>query len=483
MKKKIFSILLILCMLMTPAVLAEKAVQDASANEEVVEQYTADMQKYIIKLYAKTLSANYYYGIEDEELLYAVVCDMIDNGKLDLNSAIRAMVKTLGDEYAEFYSPEEFKATTEDIAGEFSGIGVTISENKDGIVVLDVIENGPAYKAGMLPYDCIVGVDGVDTRGKSSAEVRELVVGEKGSEVRVTILRAGKEIELVCVRDTVTVSQLESDMINEKTAYIKLLQFTSSSPDEMKKIVDDLVAKKVKNVVLDLRDNPGGDLYCAIDMANIFISAGDIAELRYKDSSNNVMLKSNNYNAPKFKMLVLVNEHSASASEFLAMALQSRGTAKVLGVKTYGKGSMQSVVNAVGGAGLKYTVGEFYSFKGQRVHTIGITPDIVVENDYIKVDESQFEKIDFDLIAANPRDEKNVLALEQRLEVFGYLPEADGIYDDATTDAVARFQAALGYSVTGEASIYEYVFLNDYNYENIKTVIDNQMEAAIKYFN
>ncbi len=480
MKNKILSILLILCMLMTPHAMA--ADENASAQEDAVSLYSADMQKQIIKLYAKTLAANYYYGIEDEELLYSVICNIIEEGKLDLNSAIRAMVETLGDDYAEFYSPEEYKAMTEDIAGEFSGIGVTISENSDGVIVLSVFENGPAYKAGMMAYDYIVGVNGTDMRGKSSAEVRELIVGEKGTEVKVTVLRGEKEIELTCVRDTVEVSQIETEIINDKTAYIKLLQFTSNAPLEMEALVKELQDKKVRNVILDLRDNPGGDLNAAIDIANIFVSAGAIGELRYKNETQNTVIMSKNYNAPRFKMLVLVNEHSASASEFLATAIQSRGAGKVLGVQSYGKGSMQILNNAVGGAGFKYTVGEFYSFDGKRIHTVGVTPDFIVENEYTTVDQSQFAPIDIDAVLENPRSENNILALEERLKVLGYLKEADTVYDAETKDAVARFQAVLGYDVTGEAGIYEYIFLNDYNYEELEIPVDRQMEAAIKYF-
>ncbi len=478
MKRKILSLLLVICIFFAPAVMA----QDTASNE-VVEQYSADMQKYIIKMYAQSLAANYYYGIEDEELLYSVICDVIDEGKLDLNSAIEAMVNTLDDDYAEFYTPDEYQALNEDISGEFSGIGVTISEDKEGVIILSVFEDGPAYKAGMMPYDYIVKVDGVDVRGKSSSDVRELIVGEKGSAVKIGVLRSGKEIELTCVRDTVEVSQVECEMINDKLALITLYQFTSNAPDELSEIVDELRQKKVKNVIFDLRDNPGGDLNAAVEIANIFVSAGDIGEIRYKDSSYNKMLKSNNYNAPRFNMLVLVNENSASASEFLAMAIQSRGAGKVLGVQSYGKGSMQGVYNAVDGAGFKYTVGEFYSFKGQRIHTVGITPDFVVKNEVVDIDASAFEEIDIDKALSEPLYEKNVLALEQRLKALGYLTEADGVYDDATKDAVARIQAVLGYKVTGEVSFYEYVYLKDFNYGEVKTVNDIQMERAIKYFN
>ena len=480
MKKKILSLLLILCMIISPATMA--ADENASAQQEVVSAYSTEMQKYIIKMYAKTLAANYYYGVDDEELLFSVICNIIEEGKLDLNSAIRAMVETLGDEYAEFYSPEEYKLMNEDIAGEFSGIGITIGENSEGVIALSVFEDGPAYKAGMMAYDYIVGVNGEDVRGKSSAEVRELVVGEKGTEVKITVLRGDKEIELICVRDTVKVSQIETEMINDKTAYIKLIQFASNSSAEMETLVKDLQEKKVRNVILDLRDNPGGDINAAIGIANIFVSAGAIAELRYKNKAQNTVVMSKNYNAPRFKMLVLVNENTASASELLATAIQSRGAGKVLGVQSYGKGSMQIVNNAVNGAGFKYTIGEFYSFNGKRVHTVGVTPDFVVENETTHIDQSQFAPIDIDAVLENKHTEENILALEQRLKVLGYLKEADTVYDEKTKDAVARLQAVLGYDITGEAGFYEYVFLKDYNYDDIEISVDKQLETAIKYF-
>ena len=479
MKRKILSLFLIICMLFTPLALAQE-VETASNNEAIVSDYSAEMQKYIIKMYAKTIAANYYYGIDDEELLYAVICDVIEKGGFDLNSAIRAMVEVLGDEYADFYTPEEFAALIDDVSGSFSGIGVTISENKDGLVILDVLEGGPAYKAGMMAYDIIIGVDGKDVRGQSSSQVRDLVVGEKGTQVTVRVLRNGQELDLVCVRDIVAVSQVESGMITDKIAYIRLLQVTSNSPEEVQAIVDELREKNVKKVIFDLRDNPGGDMEAAAALANIFISAGDLVEMRFRNEADNYMVKSTNYNAPKFDMIVLVNENTASAGEFLATAIQSRGAGKVLGVQSYGKASFQAVTNAIGGAGFKYTIGEFYSFKGQRIHTIGVTPDFVVENEYVGVDMSQLEPIDMDRVIENPRDERNVLALEQRLKIFGYMDEADGIYDEKTTEAVSRFQAALGYSITGEAGIYEYVFLNDFNYEEISILVDKQLEAAIK---
>lgn len=481
-KNKILALLLAFIMLFSVTALAEEPVKTPEQQQAEAVEYSNYMQKKIVQVYAHSIADNYYYGVEDEELLFAVVCNMIDEGKFSINGILQSMLGALKDDYAAFYTPEEYKAMTEDISGEFSGIGVTILDSEKGVLVLSVIEDGPAYKAGVLANDYIIGVNGQSVVGMSSAQVRDLVVGAVGTEVKVKVLRGNEELELTCVRATVEVSQVESEMINDDTAYIKLLQFTSNSPKEMETLVKDLRAKCVDNVILDLRDNPGGDLQAAIDMANIFISAGKIAELRYKDETQNTFIYSENFHAPNFNMIVLVNENSASASEFLAMAIQSRGAGKILGTKTFGKGSMQSLNRAINGAGFKYTVGEFYSYTGQRINTVGITPDIYVENLVLSVNPDTFQPIDFENIAAGSTDGKMTLALEERLVALGYMETADEVFDDATKDAVSRIQAVLGFEVTGVPKIDLYMFLNDYDYSQLDQVIDLQMEEAIKRF-
>ncbi len=482
---KLIALLVAFIMLFSTGVFAEEAAlsnETAKEQMEEVEFYSKTMQKKIIQVYGHAIADNYYYGIEDEELLFAVICSMIDEGKLDIDKAIKAMVDTLEDDYSEFFTPEEYKSMTEDIAGEFSGVGITISETKNGVLIISVIEGGPAYKAGLMANDYIIAVNGQSTVGMTTSQVRELVVGATGTEVKIKVLRGKEEIEVVCVRDKVEVSQLETEMLNDKTAYIKLIQFTANAPEEMEAYVKKIRSKNVKNVVLDLRDNPGGDLQAAIDIANIFIGAGRIAELRYKDETKNTIVRSTNFHAPNFKMLVLVNEKSASASEFLAMAIQSRGAGKILGTNTYGKGSMQALTGVVTGAGFKYTIGEFYSYKGQRINTIGIKPDIMVENDIVKVDEEAFAKIDLEKVSEGGQNGEMTLALEQRLEALGYMDEADEIFDETTRDAVSRFQAVIGEDITGVPGFYEYLYLNDYNYDELDKVIDNQLQAAINYF-
>jgi len=455
------------------------------ANENTQEQqaimYSNNMLKNMVKVYAHTIADNYYYGIEDEELLFAIICNTIEQGKFDINKALEVMVKTLKDEHAQYYTAEEYKAMTEDISGEFSGIGVTITQNDNGILVLEVFDQSPALKAGIMEGDYITAINGTLVEGMNTAEVRNLIVGKTDSEVKVTLKRGDSSVEVTCIRDTVKVSQIETKMLSDDIAYMKLIQFSKNAPEEVEAYVKELQSKNVKKLVFDLRDNPGGDLEAALEIANIFISAGRIGELRYKDETKNEYLKTTNYHAPRLNIALLVNENSASASELLSMAFQGRRAAKLIGTKTFGKGSMQVLTKFATGAGMKYTIGEFFTVKGERVHTVGITPDILVENEYIPVNEEEFAQIDYDKIEEATTDAQMTLALEQRLGALGYFEEKpDEVFDEATTQAVMRFQTIVGYEPTGVPGFYEYLYLNDYLYD-FDVEVDKQLEAAVEY--
>jgi len=462
-------------------IVAEDVQPDENPMEKV-NQYSNYMLKNMIKVYAHSIADNYYYGIDDDELLFAALCDTIDNnGVFDINRAIKAMIDCLKDEHAEFYTPEEFLAFSESVTGEFTGIGVVIYENDNGIVVLSTIEDSPARAAGILEGDYIVGIDGEDITGKTVTEVRNLIVGKTGSSVVVNIKRGGKVFPVECARAEVKVSQTETKMLSDDISYMRILQFTKTLPKEIEQHLEELKNNKISKLVIDLRNNPGGDLDAALEVANLLIGVGKLAELRYKNPDENKFLYSSNLKAPKLKIAVLVNENSASASEFLATAFQSRKAGKIIGTKTFGKGSMQVLTGLATNGGMKYTIGEFFAVNGERIHTVGITPDIEVFNEAAPVLDENFAPIDYELVEGASENAQMTLALEQRLEVLGYLEEsADEVYDEKTTDAVKRLQNILGYEATGVAGFYEYLYLNDLSYD-FETEKDNQLDVATDY--
>ncbi len=483
MKLKRLASLLLAALLLVSSIpaIAEEGIKSPIEQEQYVEEYSNYMIKSMIRAYSHTIAENYYYGVDDEELLFSVICQGIDNGKIDVNTALKGMISTLKDEHSEYYSPEEYKATYEEVSGEFSGIGVTILSNSKGVVVTSVINNSPALKAGIMAGDYIVSIDGKSTEGLNATQVRTLVVGLNATEVKVGIKRGESLLEFSCARAKVEVPQTESRMLTDDIAYLKLAQFTSGAADEVKEYVDELKQNNIEKLVLDVRNNPGGELESAIKIGEIFIGAGKIGEIRYKDKTKNEVIYSKNYHKPDLDIVLLVNERSASASEFLSAAFQGRKAATLIGEKTYGKGSMQALMKAPTGAGMKYTIGEFFDYKGKRVHTVGITPDIVVENIKKKVDESKFEEIDINKTPEGGKDGSMNLALEQRLSALGYLiGKPDSTYDKETTEAVCELQNTLGYESTGVPGFYEYLYLKDYNYD-FETVEDKQLEEAVNY--
>ncbi len=478
--KKLSSLILALIMLVMPF---SAFAQDAAAEQAQVQEYSNYMIKNAIRTYAHTIANNYYYGINDDELLFSIICQGIDDGKIDINNAVKAMIETLEENYAEFYTPEEYKNLQEDVSGEISGIGVMILQNSKGIVVTSVIDNSPALRAGILAGDYIVAVNGNSTEGLTSNQVRALVVGATGTEVKITVKRGESVIDLTCIRAVVEVSHVTTKMLSDDIAYLKLDQFTQGAVDEVSDYVNTLKKNNTKKLVIDLRNNPGGELESAVKMSQIFLSAGKIGELRYKDKEKNEILYSRNYNAPRFKLVVLVNENSASASEFFSAALKGRKAATIIGTTTLGKGSMQILMRLVTGAGMKFTIGEFFAYDGSRIHETGITPDIVVENEKENVLEENFEEIDIDKVQSGQIDEGLTLALEQRLSALGYFEgEPDGVYDEETTESVRTLQNVLGYENTGVAGFYEFLYLKDLNYD-FEITVDTQLETAVKHLN
>ena len=473
-KTKITALFVAFCMILSSLCVY---AQDTSSV------YTPNQQKSIIKAYAHNIADNFYYGIDDDELLFAVICKAIDEGKVDIEKSIKAMVDVLDDKYSQYYSPEEYNSMVDNFKGEFAGIGVVFSkDSKDGLFTVNsVMENSAALEAGILEGDKIIAINGVEITGYEIENVRNLIIGEENTPVTVRIRRANKEVDLVLTRKKVSVSNISTKMIDEDIAYLEIAQFASNTTNEVKEYVNKIQKDKVKKLIIDVRNNPGGDIDAAVGIANIFASAGLIAQIKSKNNEKPLEIRSDNYNAPKLDIVLIINENSASASEFLAVALKGKLNIKIMGTTSFGKGSIQTLIRTVTGSGIKYTVGEFFSKNGERVHTVGVTPDIEVENEYIPVKEEEFTKIDLGKTDEFGKDGDMTLALEERLDALGYMENApDAVFDEETQTAVRALQALLGYETTGIPGFYEYLFLNDLNYDFDK-VIDRQLEEAISY--
>lgn len=497
MKTKFISLLTALVMALSPTLaLAEDAPAEQAPQAEQTEQaeqadepsangeieLTPYQQKRLVYNMAHTIADSYYYGVSDTNLLFSIICATIENdGVFDVDLALKAMLDNTGDEYAEFYPADAFEEEIEYYGAAFYGLGVVLEPQDGGVVVNSVYTGGSGEEAGLKVGDRIMTVDGVDVSDMLPADVREMIVGEENTAVELTVLRGEQIIPIHAVRRRVTESHSSMEIIDNKIAYITVDSFTGSLPDDFDKYIDELVSAGINDVIIDLRDNGGGDLNAAISVAKKLIPSGLIGTLKeYKDGVVEENIYSENLNAPRFDTLVLVNENTASASEFLAMALQSRGRAKLMGTHTYGKGCMQSLIRTANGSGLKFTTGEYFSPKGERIHTVGLTPDLPVENTKVPIDEASFLMFDFNQLGS----ETSRMAAEQRLNALGLLEDedTDGVFDAKTEVGLRIFQAYCEFEPTGELDLNTALKLTDFEYDDIFKIIDDQYAAALAYF-
>jgi len=294
----------------------------------------------------------------------------------------KGMVKALDDPYTTYFDKEEYAGFTSDSNGEYAGIGVSVSPNKDDntILVVTVFEGTPSYKAGMLPGDKIIKVNGEDVTGDKMDEAVKVMRGEQGTTVDITIYRESetKKIELTLERKIVEVPTVSYKMLQDSIGYIELTQFDGVSYDQFKKAYDALNKAGQKGLILDLRYNPGGRLEIVEKIADLLVPKGPIVYIEYKGEEKKVDMQSD-ANAINIPLVVIVNGYSASASEVLTGAIKDYKVGKVVGTTTYGKGVVQTVIPLGDGSGIKVTTAKYYTPSGVCIHGIGIEPDYVVE--------------------------------------------------------------------------------------------------------
>lgn len=293
--------------------------------------------------------------------------------------SISGMVKALNDPYTFFMTPEEARLFNEDLQGQFGGIGAQLEASDGYLIIVAPLDGSPAQKAGLEAKDIIVKIDGADVSEMSFSTAIDKIRGDKGTTVTLTISRAGKLQDIKIVRDIIVTKSVTYEM-KGNVAYIKMNQFGNDTTDLMNKAVDFANKNSAKSIIIDLRDNPGGYLQSAIDVEGLFIDKGKVAVIeKTKDGTEN---KSKTTLNPKFKdkpIIILVNGGSASSSEIFAGALQDYGRAKLVGVKTFGKGSVQTVNDLKDGSELKVTVAEWLTPNGRQINKKGIEPDIKIE--------------------------------------------------------------------------------------------------------
>ncbi|QSQ10370.1 Carboxy-terminal processing protease CtpA [Koleobacter methoxysyntrophicus] len=306
-------------------------------------------------------------------------------GDVEINrlvtGAIKGAIDSLNDPYSAYFTAEEFKNFMISIQGSFEGIGISVTMDDDGLVrVISPIEDTPGHKAGILPDDKIIQINDIPVKGLTLDEAVSLMRGPKGTKVTLHIKREGIDniLTFEIIRDSIELKTVRHRIIGDDIGYIRITSFDENTSKEFKKSLNELNSKKVRGLILDLRNNPGGLLNECVKVADELIGENLIVYTEDKSGNRTSEYRSgrNKINIP---LVILINKYSASASEIVAGAVQDTKSGVLVGTKTFGKGSVQEPTVFKDGSGLKLTIAKYYLPSGRSIDGIGVEPDIVVE--------------------------------------------------------------------------------------------------------
>jgi carboxyl-terminal processing protease len=327
-----------------------------------------------LDVFAEVLASvenNYVEAIPEEQLVYGAIDGLVS--KLDPHSV--------------FLRPEVYRAMHDEAIGEFDGLGLEVTIEGDALVVVTPVADSPAERAGLHPGDKILSIDGESTRDLTLTDALQRMRGAPGTRVVLEIMREGFQapLKLTLVRDRVRMQSVEWRPLDaaRRIAYVRVKAFQDRTDRALRKALDDARAAfkgELQGLVLDLRNNPGGLLQQAVRVSDLWLTQGVIVSVEGRSRANVEIERAHEKDTePGYPIVILVNKGTASASEIVAGALQDHGRCVLLGSTTFGKGSVQSIIELEDGSGLKLTVARYFTPKHRSIHGHGITPDVVVE--------------------------------------------------------------------------------------------------------
>lgn len=328
----------------------------------------------------KDIDFNLFWDVWDQLKEKYVDKDKLDDKKM-FYGALKGLVESTGDPYTIFMDPKIAKEFSNDLAGTFEGIGAELGKKNDIITIVAPLAGMPAEKAGLQAGDQIYAVDGESTAGLTIDEVVNKIRGPKGTKVTLTIFRKGfeKTEDITIIREMIIVKSVKTKISEDGIFIITITNFNDDTSDLFKQAVAEAVSKNPKGIILDLRNNPGGYLETAIDVASEWIDEGIIVSEQFSQEKKNEYKNRGLARLKNFPTVVLVNQGSASASEIVAGALKDYGKATIVGMKTFGKGSVQTLEDMDDGSSIKITVAKWLTPKGYNINDQGITPDIQID--------------------------------------------------------------------------------------------------------
>lgn len=408
---------------------------DDKVVEVVSPQNPSTDRKEFKKLYDAydELKSNYYNDIDETAVI---------------DGAINGMIEALGDPFSDYLNEQESKQLNESISSSFEGIGAEIRELNGYISVVSPIKNSPAERAGLLPNDLIVAVDGESIQGMSSSEAVLLIRGEKGTTVTLSVRRGemAEPFDVKIERDVIPIETVYAEMLADKIAHIRITSFSEHTYEELEAALDEMEAQGMEGLIMDVRQNPGGRLDTAIDISDLFVEEGkNLFQYEGKGNKPEVYVASGGRKVT-VPVTLVIDDGSASASEILAGALKESANVKLIGMKTYGKGTVQTPKDLPDGSNLKLTTAKWLTPDGNWIHEKGIAPDIEVQYPSY----AMLPFLDPTMEMKEGTVSPAVKTAEEMLDAVGYdTGEIDGLYDEQTTEAVKALQEKLSIETNG----------------------------------
>lgn len=429
------------------------AASDTIQSKQQEKSQIEEMVKFILNNYVGT-------GIDEQTLI---------------DGAMKGMFDTL-DKYSEYYSKEELNSFSEDVSGEYAGIGVRVKENEKFIEILEIFDNSPAKEMDIRVGDMIIEVANHSMEDMTFKEGLRLIKGIPGTTVDIKINRNNEVIKKTVERRIIKMSAVTDMPINEKLSnaeadnirYIKISQFNANVASDMKAALQRAKNQKAEGLLIDLRDNPGGYLDQVVKICQALVPSGPIVHIAYK--SGKVKTYDSTLEKSEFKIVVLVNENSASASEIMTGAIKDSAVGVIVGEKTYGKGVVQKIFKSGPENGFKMTIAEYLTRNKTHINKVGIEPDVKVEVPNFITNNNLSWQLD--------SEGENVIEIENILLYLGYKRDkADNLYDEKTVKAIEKFQEDNELTINGIADFNVQVKLNDKLLENISKK-DIQLESG-----
>lgn len=473
--KRFLCFLLALLMLALPVT----GLAEETAEESIPESYT------VLKAMRAYYENMYQFGITDKELLDALLLAILK--EKDDSESFEFLADALAsalDDHSVYFTPEELDSFNEYVDGAFGGIGVSMM-NVDGYcTVAEVLENTPASKVDISTGDKIIAVNGESVVNCDVDLVVSKVRGEVGTDVTLTLKAGNRVWDVVITRQIVSVKSVDyvtND--NGDTAYMVIARFGGETSNEFIKNYNEIKAKGINKIIIDLRDNTGGYTNQAEQIASVFLPEGAVI-FSEKSRAYNLQIPfvSKNKNPDtETELVLLVNEYTASSSEILTGALKENNRATVVGTNTFGKGTVQTVTSLGEYGSIKTTIAEFVSPLGNTINKVGVKPDYIVENEVRRVQESDLKPLSFKVKYRVGDEGEEVLAIKQRLGMLGYYSgdRKSPVFDKELELAVTKFQEdkeLYPYGVADlntQLTIHTHVMVGD-------LLVDKQLDKAFE---